>query len=38
MQVSVLKGGAHGQRCGIRIFLEFCGQIPDPWDWKIVQI
>ena len=43
MQVSMLKwrGWGGGGRAEVRhliFFFEFCGQIPDPWDWKIVQI
>ena len=35
-------GSGYGNRCSIWCFFLFCnyffGQIPDPWDWKIVQI
>ena len=31
-------GGGTGKGAAFEFFLQFFGQIPDPWDWKIVQI
>jgi len=40
MHVSMFRrrGGGTGKGAVFEFFWQFLGQIPDPWDWKIVQI